>query len=208
MPNNSVPNSLSALKFSGCLRRMSMKACLASSGRSSALRSTARSISRSMAWLPPPTPSPTPPSRAPCRRRGDQPDAASGVCQERSAAGWLKGRCPCMVRQELTDQELTTQSLPASSCARQVARAPKGPQALHRVLGRFHRACPDDLAGRLGLEHHRLAGERIGALARLGGGLLDDHEFGKAGNQEHSGFLQLLVADGGEGFQNALDILL
>src|ERR1700722_3853558 len=78
----------------------------------------------------------------------------------------------------------------------------------NRVFCRLDRARPDDLPGRLGLEGHRLAGEWIGALPRLGGRLLDHHELGKAGNQEHTGFLQLLVTHRRKRLQNALDLLL
>src|SRR5262245_3256574 len=56
-----------------------------------------------------------------------------------------------------------------------------------RVLDGFDRARPDDLPGGLRLEHHLLAGERVRALARLCGGLLDDDELGEAGHDEDAG---------------------
>src|SRR3979490_2779081 len=96
-------------------------------------------------------------------------------------------------------------------------RPPQGPHLftprprsryLHRVLGGLDGAGADDLAGRLGLEGHRLAREGVGALARLGGGLLDDDEFCKARDQEDAGFLELLVTDRRERLDDALDVLL
>src|SRR6186713_3470854 len=76
-------------------------------------------------------------------------------------------------------------------------RSRMGPfEVLDRVFGSLDRACPDDFPGRLGLEGHGLAGEGIGALARLGGGLLDHHELGESGNEEHTRLLELLVTDG------------
>src|SRR5262249_7402037 len=80
------------------------------------------------------------------------------------------------------------------------------PVSSDRVLDRLDRARPDDLPGRLGLEHHLFLGEGVDALARLGGGLLDDDEFRKAGNDEDAGLLQLLVADGCERLHDALDV--
>src|SRR5688572_11468121 len=42
----------------------------------------------------------------------------------------------------------------------------------------------DDVAGRLGLEHHLLAGEGIDALARLRGGLVNALDLHQAGHGE------------------------
>src|SRR5258708_2167063 len=87
-------------------------------------------------------------------------------------------------------------------------KGPEGPLHSHRVFCRFDGPGPDDLAGRLGLEHHRLPGKGIGALPRLGGGLLDDDEFCEAGNEENTGLLQFLVADRYKRLQNALNLFL
>src|SRR3954451_16112790 len=78
----------------------------------------------------------------------------------------------------------------------------------HGVLGGLDRAGADDLPGRLGLEHHLFARERVGALARLGRGLLDDHELGEARHQEQAVLLELLVTDVGQRLHDALDVTL
>src|SRR5438552_10870798 len=79
---------------------------------------------------------------------------------------------------------------------------------LNRVLGGLDRASPDDLAGRLGLEHHFLAREGVGALPSLGRGLLDHDELREAGDEEYPVLLELLVADVNERFHYALDLFL
>src|SRR4051812_45358881 len=48
------------------------------------------------------------------------------------------------------------------------------------VLCSFDGTCPNNFSGRFGLEHHLFAVERIDALARLSGRLLDDDEFRKS----------------------------
>src|ERR1700677_3297109 len=78
----------------------------------------------------------------------------------------------------------------------------------HCVFGRLDRTRLDNLTGGLGLEYRRLFGEGIDAFASLGRGLLDDHEFGKAGNEEGAGLLQLLITDGRKRLQDALDVAL
>src|SRR5207253_7784437 len=90
-------------------------------------------------------------------------------------------------------------------------KRPPSPEAFSlsdRVLGGLDRAGANDLARRLGLEHHFFAREGVGALARLGRGLLDDDELGEAGNEEHAVLLQLLVADVDERVHHALDFFL
>src|SRR3954464_9471779 len=60
-------------------------------------------------------------------------------------------------------------------------KRPPSPEAFsqsNRVLGGLDRPGPHDLARRLGLEHHFFAREGVGALARLGRGLLDHDELG------------------------------
>ena len=52
-----------------------------------------------------------------------------------------------------------------------------------------------------------LPGEGVDALAFLGGGLLDDDHADQAGNDEEAVLLQLGVADGGDGFEDAFDVL-
>src|SRR6218665_445063 len=76
------------------------------------------------------------------------------------------------------------------------------------VLGSLDRAGADDLAGRLGLEHHLFARERVGALASLGRRLLDDDELGEARHQEQAALLELLVADIGQRLHDVLDVTL
>src|SRR6185369_4142031 len=90
-------------------------------------------------------------------------------------------------------------------------KRPPSPEAFslsNRVLGGLDRPGPHDLACRLGLEHHFFAREGVGALARLGRGLLDHDELGEAGDEEHPVLLQLLVADVNERIHHALDFLL
>src|SRR6266702_6889159 len=66
---------------------------------------------------------------------------------------------------------------------------------LDRVLGGLDRAGANDLARRLGLEHHFLAREGVGTLAGLGRGLLDHDELCEAGDEEHAVLLELLVTN-------------
>src|SRR5208283_5370131 len=75
------------------------------------------------------------------------------------------------------------------------------------VLDRLHGASLDHLAGRLGLEYRRLLGERVDALALLGGRLLDHDHAHEPGHDEDAIFLQLGMADGGHGLKDALDVL-
>src|SRR5215218_2520903 len=89
-------------------------------------------------------------------------------------------------------------------CGHLMATAPE--VRLDCVLRSLDRAGAHDLAGRLGLEGHCFAGEGVGALACLGGGLLDDDELGEAGNEEHAALLQLFIAEGRHGLDNALDV--
>src|SRR5260370_41477943 len=77
----------------------------------------------------------------------------------------------------------------------------------HRVFGSLSRTRPDDLPSRLRLEDCWLLCERIDALPRLGGGLLDDNEFGKSGHKEGSRFLEFFVAYFRERLDDALDVL-
>src|SRR5438105_15551424 len=65
----------------------------------------------------------------------------------------------------------------------------------HRVFGGLDGTGPYNLACRLGLEHHRLAVERVCALACLGCGLLDDDELCQSRNKKHAGLFQFLVTD-------------
>src|SRR5215831_5164442 len=77
----------------------------------------------------------------------------------------------------------------------------------HCVLGGLHWACPDDFPSRLRFEYRRFLCEGIDAFPRLGGGLLDDNEFGESGDEEGSRFLEFLVANFGERLDDALDVL-
>jgi len=77
---------------------------------------------------------------------------------------------------------------------------------LHRVFGGLYRTGPYNLACRLGLEHHRLAVERVCALACFGRGLLDDDELCQSRNKKHAGLLEFLVTDVRERLQNALHV--
>src|SRR5580692_11259462 len=77
----------------------------------------------------------------------------------------------------------------------------------YRVFGGLDGARPDDLAGRLRLEHRRFLGKRIDAFSRLCGGLLDDNEFGEPGHEEGARFLEFLVADLRQQLDDALDVL-
>src|SRR5262245_21076830 len=92
------------------------------------------------------------------------------------------------------------------------AKRPPSPEAFSSlgdcVLGGLDRAGPDDLPGRLGLEHHLLAREGVGALARLGRRLLDHDELRKARDQEETALLELLVADVDETVHHVLDVTL
>jgi hypothetical protein len=62
------------------------------------------------------------------------------------------------------------------------------------VFGSLYRASLDDLPSWLRLEYRRLFRERIDALPRFCGGLLDHHQFGEAGHKERSRFLEFFVA--------------
>src|SRR5262245_28673058 len=62
------------------------------------------------------------------------------------------------------------------ACRSKLRAAPECSNSAHCVFDRLDRARAHTLAGRLGLEDHRLTGERVLALALLGGGLLDDAE--------------------------------
>ncbi|MGY4477664.1 NAD(P)-dependent dehydrogenase (short-subunit alcohol dehydrogenase family) [Bradyrhizobium sp. USDA 3364] len=95
-----------------------------------------------------------------------------------------------------------------ATAQKQKASVTGGLFVLNRVLGGLDRPSADDLPGRLGLEHHLFAGEGVGALARLGRRLLDHNELREAGDEEHPGLLQLLVADIDERVQNVLDVAL
>src|SRR3954451_18397334 len=101
-----------------------------------------------------------------------------------------------------------TTKRPPSSGAFPFSQAAFAALFLNRVLGGLDRASPDDLAGRLGLEHHFLAREGVGALASLGRGLLDHDELGEAGDEEYPVLLQLLMANVNERLHHALDFLL
>src|SRR5450432_668502 len=99
---------------------------------------------------------------------------------------------------------------PISPCALKnpAAAPPRAATGLRqRVFGGLHWPGTNDLAGWLGFEDSRLAREGIHAVAGLGGGLLDHEKLGKAGNQEYTGLLELLVADGAQRLQHRLDIL-
>src|SRR4029079_6740852 len=93
--------------------------------------------------------------------------------------------------------------LPASGARLSKQKGPRRRRPfrfLHRVLGGLDRAGPDDLAGWLGLEHHFLAREGVGALPSLGRGLLDHDELREAGDEEYPVLLELLVANVNERF--------
>src|SRR5882672_2041281 len=77
----------------------------------------------------------------------------------------------------------------------------------HRVFGGLYRACPDNLPSGLRFEYRRFLCKRIDALPRLGGGLLDDDEFGESGHKESSRLLEFLVADFRERLDDAFDVL-
>jgi hypothetical protein len=62
-----------------------------------------------------------------------------------------------------------------------------------RVFGSLYRASLDDLPSWLCLEYCRLFRERIDALPRLCGRLLDDYQFGEPGHKEGSRFLEFFV---------------
>jgi hypothetical protein len=75
----------------------------------------------------------------------------------------------------------------------------------YSIFGSLYGASLDDLPSRLRLEYCRLLCERIDALARFCGGLLDDDEFGEAGHKEGSRFLEFFVAYFGERLDDALN---
>jgi hypothetical protein len=75
------------------------------------------------------------------------------------------------------------------------------------VLGGLHRSSPDDLWSSLRLEDRRLLSERIDALPRLCGGLLDDNELGKSWYNERSGFLEFFMANFRHRLDDALHVL-
>src|SRR5215475_9646318 len=77
----------------------------------------------------------------------------------------------------------------------------------HRVFCSLCRASPDDLPSRLRLKYCRLLGERIDALPRLCGGLLDDNEFCETWHKEGSRFLEFFVAYFRERLDDALYVL-
>jgi uncharacterized tellurite resistance protein B-like protein len=92
-------------------------------------------------------------------------------------------------------------------------RAAKPPDArpgdlVHHFLEVLQRRDAHFLAGRLGLEHHLLAGEGIDAFTRLGGGLLDDFHLQKTGQREQARALQALLDHSAEGFEHIRDLLL
>src|SRR5665647_761024 len=87
-------------------------------------------------------------------------------------------------------------------------RGPCNTAESHRVFCCLHGTRPDDLPSRSGLEFHRLLSEGINALARLGGGLLNDDELCKARNQKDAGLLELFIANGRERLHDALNIFL
>src|ERR1019366_4041759 len=94
-------------------------------------------------------------------------------------------------------------ALPRSApCSSRIMRGIRS----NRVFDGLDRTRLDELPGRLGLEYRRLLGEGIDALARLGGGLLDDHELCEARQHEGSGLLELLVADARKRLDDALDV--
>jgi hypothetical protein len=64
-----------------------------------------------------------------------------------------------------------------------------------------------DLPSGLGLEGRWLLGEWIDALACLRGGLLDDNKLREAGYEEHSRFLEFLVANFGDRLDDGLNVL-
>src|SRR5690606_28467691 len=63
------------------------------------------------------------------------------------------------------------------------ARRAGAPDPSDRVLQGLQGDDLDDVAGRLGLDRHRLAGEGIAALLRLGRGLADDLDLGHVRQQ-------------------------
>jgi hypothetical protein len=71
---------------------------------------------------------------------------------------------------------------------------------------RLDRPCPDDLAGGLGLEHHFLAREGVGALPCLGRGLLHHDELGKARNEKNAILLELFMTDVGHRLHDVLHV--
>lgn len=79
---------------------------------------------------------------------------------------------------------------------------------LQRVPSGFQRSHAYNLPGRLGFEHHLLAREGIGALARLGGGFLDHHELREAGDEEHAAPFQFPVAQVGQRLHDAPHVAL
>src|SRR5262245_21604344 len=92
------------------------------------------------------------------------------------------------------------------------AKRPPSPEAFSplgdRVLGSLDGPGPDDLPGRLGLEHHLLAREGVGALARLGRRLLDHDELRETRHEEEAALLELLVTDVHETIHHVLDVTL
>src|SRR5260370_36864190 len=64
---------------------------------------------------------------------------------------------------------------------------------LDSILCGFDGPRPYDLPCRLGLEHHLLTRELVGALPRLAGRFLDDHALCTTLNEADPVFLQLLV---------------
>src|ERR1700692_200110 len=77
----------------------------------------------------------------------------------------------------------------------------------YSVFGSLYRASLDDLPSWLRLEYCRLLCERIYALPRFCGGLLDHYQLGEAGHKEGSRFLEFFVAYFGERLDDALHVL-
>src|SRR5580700_3904412 len=95
-------------------------------------------------------------------------------------------------------------SAPAGLCFRCAAASRK--LRVDHALEALERHHADLLAGRLGLEHHLLAGERVDAFARLGGRLLHDLHLEKTGHREQTVAAQALLDNAAERIEDAADL--
>ena len=111
-------------------------------------------------------------------------------------------------------------SRPGRRCPRAATRSPdvglggppppSGIPVSDHLLEAPSAAAPDDVAGGLGLDRHRLAGERVLPRPRLGGGLAHHLELQESGDDELTGALlaQLLGDQRAQGGEDGGDLLL
>src|SRR5207248_892749 len=128
-----------------------------------------------------------------------------------SPASWRRTRAPTSPAPPSMSMAAVRRWSSPHSRAWPQAKRPPSPEAFSLsdgVLGGLDRPGPDDLPGRLGLEHHLFAREGVGALAGLGRGLLDHDELRKARHKEYAALLELLVSDVDERVHHVLDVAL